>query len=240
MIENKINGKTYIGQHSESIRPDKNKKPDNYMGSGKLLKEAYKEYGIENFEKTILDIGEYTKEEINELETKYIKEFKSQGKAEYNSSISSIGGDTSKYIDYEKVSKAIKEEYTTNPERRNQLKNWCIEHPDIIEKTRTTKGMLGKKHSKETRNLLSKLKIGSLNNQYGKRWYTNGEQNVCVFENEIPEGFWLGRTVNYKVDNPTKGTHWYTNGEQNIMTKECPEGFKPGITAGKPSKLVKL
>ena len=47
IIENKINGKKYLGQH-QGTDPE-------YMGSGKLLKRAQEKYGIENFSKTIIE-----------------------------------------------------------------------------------------------------------------------------------------------------------------------------------------
>lgn len=46
-IRNLINGKNYIGQHKyKSLN-------DIYLGSGKLIKQAAKKYGRENFKKYI-------------------------------------------------------------------------------------------------------------------------------------------------------------------------------------------
>ena len=66
-ITNKLNGKFYYGVHNT------NNLNDGYSGSGKILKEAYKKYGIENFEKVIekfFDTEEdafgYEKEIVNE------------------------------------------------------------------------------------------------------------------------------------------------------------------------------
>jgi len=90
-IKNKINGKVYIGQHSSN-------ELNSYYGSGKLIKYAINKYGIENFERTILEICS-TKDELNEREKYWIKE-KSSIINGYNLTDGGTGGDNSKFIDY--------------------------------------------------------------------------------------------------------------------------------------------
>jgi len=63
---NMINGKKYIGQR----RFYKGWKI--YLGSGKLLRRAFKKYNKENFYKNIVAIA-YSKEELDELEIEFIK-----------------------------------------------------------------------------------------------------------------------------------------------------------------------
>lgn len=79
LIVNKINGKTYVGQRKSS----KEWYDDSYMGSGKLLGLAKKKYGIENFEKFLIQYC-YSKEETDKAEKFWIAEYRSRGKAEYN------------------------------------------------------------------------------------------------------------------------------------------------------------
>lgn len=77
-IRNKVNGKTYIGQHRYK------KLNDNYMGSGVLLKKAFQKYGLENFTKEILEFNIPTVELANDFEQMYILFERAKGKAEYN------------------------------------------------------------------------------------------------------------------------------------------------------------
>ena len=67
-----INHKIYIGQskHNKSW----------YLGSGKLLLKAIKKYGKESFRKEILIEGDFSKEELDSLEIRYISEFQSTDK----------------------------------------------------------------------------------------------------------------------------------------------------------------
>jgi group I intron endonuclease len=65
-ITNNINGKSYTGAHeTEDI-------DDDYMGSGRVIKEAIVKYGIENFSKEILFIAD-TADEMYDKEKELIE-----------------------------------------------------------------------------------------------------------------------------------------------------------------------
>ena len=85
-ITNKINGKTYIGQHKYK------KFDDSYMGSGIHLRRAQKKYGIENFEKEILYSRIQYKETADDMEKFTIAKERALGKAEYNIADGGQGG----------------------------------------------------------------------------------------------------------------------------------------------------
>ncbi len=66
-IENQLNGNYYFGIHST------NDIEDGYMGSGRRLKRAYRQFGKENFKKTILKYFK-TREQASEYENEVVTE----------------------------------------------------------------------------------------------------------------------------------------------------------------------
>lgn len=85
LIKNKINNKIYIG--SKTLSKDEFLK-SNYWGSGKLIKRAIKKYGIDNFEKIVIDECK-NKKELHLKEEFWINY--------YNSTDKTIGYNISKY-----------------------------------------------------------------------------------------------------------------------------------------------
>ena len=66
-ITNLLNGKMYIGQHTTEDLDD------GYMGSGKIIKQAIKKYGVENFRKEWIMFCE-DEEELNYWESVFVDE----------------------------------------------------------------------------------------------------------------------------------------------------------------------
>lgn len=166
-ITNKLNQKFYIGKHQTK---DLN---DGYMGSGKLLKAAYKKHGIENFSKEILHVFE-NEEEMNAKE----KELVIISEQSYNLCEGGKGGFS--YINKNSLgdrkvagslgAKKMIERLRSDSEFLEQ-KRQSIKKARLFRKT-TSKPlnctMLGKTPSAETIQKMSLAKKGPLNNNFGK------------------------------------------------------------------------
>jgi hypothetical protein len=74
---NLINGKQYVGDHSTDNLDD------GYMGSGNLIREAFKKYGKQNFKKQILQEFKNKRESFATQE-KYINEYNTLAPNGYN------------------------------------------------------------------------------------------------------------------------------------------------------------
>jgi len=195
-ITNLLNGKNYFGQHK--LQEGRTLQSDLYYGSGKLIKEAQKKYGLENFKKEILISGEFTKEEINRFERCIIACQRICGKAEYNIADGGDGGQV-----FWGTGRDSLEARKLQGERTKKQR---ILYEESYKKAAKRIGEILKEKYKNGK--LSQK--GKDNHNYGHKGYKH------------PEGCHKGSK------NSQFGTHWYTNGEINIKAKECPEGFKPG------------
>lgn len=203
-IVNKLNGKTYIGQHT--VRENKTISTDIYWGSGKYICNAISKYGIENFEKNILISGEFTKEEINELEIQEISKQRELGKAEYNISDggespftnSDFARQSGIKADKQKISESLHNYWSniTEEEKERRVKK-AKETCKRLGYTYKTKGTTGYHHTEEAKRKMSENRTGKNNGSFGTHWYTNGKENIKA--TECPEGFKLGRVINLKT-----------------------------------------
>jgi group I intron endonuclease len=132
-VTNKINNKCYIGQTIDLKTRKQHHIKDSKRGSDYHFHRAMQKYGIDNFEWTVICECK-TKEELNEKEMFYIKEFKSN-EPEYGYNMT-LGGDGA----------------SPNEELRRRLsisgknKIFTEEHKKNISISKT-----GSKHSEETK-----------------------------------------------------------------------------------------
>ena len=224
LILNKVNGKTYVGKHESS----KEWYNDGYMGSGKLLKPAKKKYGIENFEKHLIQHC-YSEEETNKAEKFWIAEYRSRGKAEYNIADGGEGGGfKGKHHSEESKAKcrvSVLKTFELNNTRQklSEMKR-CVpkseEHKAAISNALRCKPKSEehRQHCKEAQQKYFETHEGTFK---GKHHSEETKQKIAKSKKGKPswnKGLKLG----------SNGTHWYNNGEINVKAKECPEGFVKG------------
>lgn len=170
LTTNLINGRKYIGQKKSSYF-----KGTEYLGSGKILKQAIEKYGWNSFRVELVEECN-SKEELDEKERYWIKEYGAVDSPEFYNI--AFGGQS--------------RAHRPSLEERQRISE--------IAKSRVGEQnpFYGRTHSQETKEV---LRIKSRKNwrrclpsQKGKIWVTNGEINHLVFEDDIPEGFRKGVT----------------------------------------------
>ena len=245
-IRNKVNGKTYIGQHKYK------KLNDSYMGSGVLLAKAKRKYGIENFEKEILEKGIETVELANDFEQMYILFERAKGKAEYNIANGGLGGYFPKEI-WDKISKSRKAHNARlTPEERKKI--YGREFTDEVRR-KMSESHKGQRWTEEQRQKISEALKGENNPNFGKPAWNRGKPRPEETKRKISETHKgmvhseeakrkmseakkgntnrLGKChfeeTKRKISEANKGKHWYNNGVTSVTAFECPEGFVKGI-----------
>ena len=164
---NKVNGKAYIGMCSSQSRFSK------YLGSGVLLKQAIEKYGVENFEREILQEC-YSDEELRLAEAKWITYFDAvKSDRFYNLCEGGRGGDTGFNVSMSDVVKTTWNNYSES-EKKARLKNF-----GKYDKS-------GKNNPMHGRSAVTEKNL---------KWYTNGVDNLYVTEGTQPDGYHRGRTM---------------------------------------------
>jgi group I intron endonuclease len=138
LTTNKVNGKKYIGMCKNTHR-------EKYIGSGKLLKQAIKKYGKENFDRIILQECE-TLAELSECEIYWINFYNAvEDSSFYNLTYGGFGGNS----DY------LKEYWShLNKEERKVCRNWSKKSM-----VGSNNPMYGKKHTEETKSLIGSKSV---------------------------------------------------------------------------------
>lgn len=143
-ITNKINGKTYIGQHKYKNLND------NYMGSGKLIRRAQKKYGMGNFGKEILYSRIQYKTTADGMERFAIAKERALGKAEYNLANGGEGGNGG----------ANKGKHLSEETKRKLSESHKGNHPSEETRRKMSEMRKGKKHSEEWARKISEAQKG--------------------------------------------------------------------------------
>jgi len=143
-ITNRINGKAYIGYDTgpleESRRWKRHKKEVRNKKNTTIFYNAFRSYGVENFEYEVIDNSAKSLEELRALETYYIKKLNTMYPNGYNMNEGGLGGDNFKHMPEErldnvkkKMSEKQREKIENDPvylgklkERRKQIKEISI------------------------------------------------------------------------------------------------------------------
>jgi len=190
-ITNRIDGKIYIGAHKTS------KLDDGYMGSGKYLKSAQNKYGIENFEKEILEVFD-NPETMFEMESILVNQEFVERSDTYNIKPGGEGGFD--YINKNGLNNSNNNNIKANNGYKQKFTNvtgneeWYLERKklgseafrkmhqrrktdsdfDLKFRDACSKSFKGKKHTEETKRKIGRTnsihQTGEGNNQFGTMW----------------------------------------------------------------------
>jgi hypothetical protein len=232
-----ITGRWYVGMHSTSNIDD------GYMGSGKILRHSIRKHGIENHTKEILEFV-LTREELILREIEIVNIILITNSMCMNLKEGGCGGfinDEHKDNFLKAGRKAFKEKLINDEEFRN---NYSLKQSENTKKAilegriKTWKELYDwtdKKHSEETKELISEIKkgtgTGDTNSQHGTCWVTKDGVNKKIKKENIND---------YLLDNWVKGRFTELKGElinNSKLTNDDVIKIKKLLDEGKLSQV---
>lgn len=222
-ITNKINGKTYIGQHRYKNLND------SYMGSGTLLKKAQKKYGIENFEKEILYSRIQRKDTADSMEIFAIAKERAIAKAEYNIANGGTGTDSFSEETKRKMSESHK-----GQEAWNTGKHLSEEHKRKLSESH--KGKKKPPRSEEHQRKLAESRRGKPHSEEAKRRMSEAHKGIAPW-NKGKKGKKMSEETKRKMSESHKGKGHPISEETKRKLSEINKG-RPAWNKGKHCELV--
>jgi hypothetical protein len=211
-IINTKNDKYYIGMHStDSLE-------DNYMGSGKRIRNSIRKHGLEVHTKEILEFS-VNRESLKKREQEIVNESLITDPKCLNLQTGGGGGFSSEEHRMKFISNQSLKAHKTNEKIKNDPSSWkeaCKNNPEKISKKlkkmyasgEINPSFIGKKHKEETILLMKEKKkgqgIGESNSQFGRKWMFNenlkksNPVNSEDIEKLISEGWKIGRKMSFK------------------------------------------
>ncbi len=206
-----VTGKYYIGSHKTDNIDD-----DDYMGSGRFIRQSIEQYGVENHKKEILGVFDNRRESV-ELEHMLVKEKRIAEKEMCLNA--SLGGESFDYVNsnglnvYERLPESSEKRKEAS-KKANDRKRWLLENDEsFANRVRDNQRVAqrkyyevhdgpftGREHTDATKEKMSKAHkgkhTGKNNSQYGTFWITNGYTNMKWSDSrgELPNGYHRGRT----------------------------------------------
>lgn len=148
-VINKITGKYYIGKHQTTNLND------DYLGSGKLIRQSIKKHGKDNFQKEILFIFD-SEEEMNAKEKELVNENLVLNEKCYNVGIGGEGGPHFKGKTHSPETIDIIKKTSHNYILSEKSRKLISENNKKRYVNGENIGMCGKKHSEETKEKIRK------------------------------------------------------------------------------------
>lgn len=204
---NLVNNKIYVGKKKGSIE-----ETESYLGSGKILLDAIKKYGRENFKKEILCICSSFSEQ-NEKEKYWISQLNSRDLTiGYNIGLGGEFGDVfTNHPDKEKIREKIRKAITgvKHPEWRNDLKSQVQtgkKHKKYSDKGRSNcseaqkrlynSGYTSHRKGKKLNNEQKQKALNGLKKGVTKAWENRKREGTC---SDFAKKIWETRRKNAEL-----------------------------------------
>lgn len=236
---NLINNKKYIGQHKAS------EFDATYKGSGVALSRAIEKYGQASFVCELIESFN-TREELNNAEKRYIKEYNAVANSDfYNIALGGEGGDTFSGLSFdskERFKQQVRDRWKTDKEvlRQKISKSLSGKMKSDAHKAKLSAVAIELELHKGAKNgMYGVNRSGELAPNYGKHYYTDGKVEFLLtedtYESEYKDkGFIKGR-LQTRLDALHKGLsdrlkgNTYTRGRVRIHKDDLEKCIEPKL-----------